>query len=186
MRRLVSRWFDPDFARKTLLVPAMTATRAPPAGRIWHDADARPSFGRDAQPRTIPFADLHAWHIPDALVTDQFLVHDAHNLYCDSSILVSGASAETAAEACQKLADRFAAIPPQLVVEDHASEMALVLHNEGGGTWGHYLVQIFPKVMLFCERFPAGKVILPDTYAKGGSSFSRLFVTPNHPPDSLR
>jgi len=175
LHRLVSHWFDPDFARKTLLVPAMTATREPSVGRVWHDAAARPSFSRDVRPCIISFADLYAWHIPDALVTDQFLVHDARNLYCDSSIMVSGASAEKVGQACQNLANRFSAIPPRPVVEDHADELALVLHNEGGGTWGHYLVQMFPKVLLFCERFPKGKVIVPETYAAGNSSFSQLF-----------
>jgi hypothetical protein len=175
LRRLVSRSLDPDYAKKTLLLAEISVERTPRAGRIWCDAQAGPFAGRDLRSRSITFPDLHAWHIPNALVTDQYFVHDARNLYCDSSILVSGTPLQNASRACETFADEFARVDPQPVIEDHAAEQGLVLHNEGGGTWGHYLVQIFPKVLLFCARFPDGKVIVPTYYARGNSNFSQMF-----------
>ena len=36
--------------------------------------------------------------------------------------------------------------------------------NEGSGTWGHWLVHNFPRVVMFLDRFPDGRVVLPRDY----------------------
>jgi capsular polysaccharide biosynthesis protein len=175
LRRLVTRLLDPDFTRKTLIVPQVTVTRNAMPGRVWHDAHANAANQRAFLPQTITFPDLYAWHIPDALVSQQCIVHDDRNIYCDSSILVSSASAQTVEQICRNFVSRFLGLPAAPIIDTYSGEQALVLHNEGGGTWGHYLVQIFPKVLIFCERYPDARVIVPDVYATGNSSFSQMF-----------
>lgn len=48
----------------------------------------------------------------------------------------------------------------------------LIVHNEGGGTWGHWLIQNLPKIVLFKSRIPDGRVALPRLYTLQGNSYS--------------
>lgn len=36
--------------------------------------------------------------------------------------------------------------------------------NEGSGTWGHWLVHNVPRIMLFLEAYPDGRVVVPKSY----------------------
>ncbi|TGN50058.1 glycosyltransferase family 61 protein [Paracoccus liaowanqingii] len=47
---------------------------------------------------------------------------------------------------------------------EECPHLTLVVYNEGGGTWGHWVVENFPKIPLFLARFPEGKVALPIGY----------------------
>lgn len=58
--------------------------------------------------------------------------------------------------------------------DEFYDQSVLAFHHEGGGTWGHYLVQSLPKALLFLERFPYGKIAVPDFHVFGTSNFSKL------------
>lgn len=42
--------------------------------------------------------------------------------------------------------------------------LAYIAYNEGSGTWGHWLIHILPRVIIFLRMYPFGKVIIPDDY----------------------
>jgi hypothetical protein len=40
--------------------------------------------------------------------------------------------------------------------------------NEGSGTWGHWIVHNLPRVVLFLEAYPNGRVVVPRSYFGAG------------------
>jgi capsular polysaccharide biosynthesis protein len=52
------------------------------------------------------------------------------------------------------------------------NELTLIVHNEGGGTWGHWIVQNLPRVILFKQKYPDAKIALPEGYRGGNFAFS--------------
>jgi capsular polysaccharide biosynthesis protein len=50
-------------------------------------------------------------------------------------------------------------------------ELTLIAHNEGGETWGHWIVQNLPKILLFKRLHPHGRIALPLAYTEPGNNF---------------
>lgn len=138
--------------------------------------------GRSPDPIGVSFPALRAWHLDNVLITNEFVVHDERHLYIDSSIVCTGPAEDGWAD----IVARFtAAIDRAEMTDTVIDEVVLVMHNEGGGTWGHYLVQNFPKVLLFRRAFPNGRIAVPRYYATGDSNYSRLFDLFGVPRDCL-
>ncbi len=172
MRTIVSKWLDRDFARHTRLVDATTMVRQPRQGVVVRDPAAEDRGQRRFDPVEVRFEPVYAWHIPDATISDEFAVHDERHLYVDSSIHCATLPTSEWDGAVADLHRRIARSTP---TPDIVDATVLVLHNEGGGTWGHYLAQNFPKVLLFLKQFPHGRIAVPRPHATGSSSFARLF-----------
>ena len=85
--RLQSKYRDADFARKTLLAGRQTVQYTPQLGTVLRDDAAGQRDVRKYRKLAITFADIHAWHIEDAVLTDGFIVHRGAEVFVDSSIL---------------------------------------------------------------------------------------------------
>ncbi len=173
--RLQSKYRDADFARKTLLVGRQTVHYTPQLGTVLRDESAGKRDVRKYRKLTIEFADVHAWHIEDAVLTDQFIVHRGADVFVDSSILTHYRRQRTPEQVLETLAARLGARPPP-PIEDYQDATALVMFNEGGWTWGHHLVQNLPRILLYLRHFPDARIVLPRAFRVGAeNNFARSF-----------
>lgn len=119
------------------------------------------------------FPDLSVWRLPGArfypLAGNAVVAKDT--LYLDGSISVSldrkyFESISSAQEAA------LAAPVERSVVELHGP--VFLACNEGSGTWGHWVIHTLPRVLMFLDIFPDGRVIVPAAYFGSLSSFGDL------------
>ena len=136
------------------------------------DKFAKPSFSRPPLPTEILFPAINLREINDVYVYDAFLTFDKNHIYSDSSMRggLAGASDESiltwARQKLQSSADN--------VSFEHSKEAVLIVHNEGGGTWGHHLIQNFPKILFAQKFFPDMKILLPQAFCSPNSSRGKL------------
>ena len=72
------------------------------------------------------------------------------------------------------------------VDQRYADVSAMVFHNEGGGTWGHFIVQNLPRALLYLAKFPNAKIVLPSYHALAdATNFNRSLVQLGVPQDRL-
>jgi capsular polysaccharide biosynthesis protein len=50
-------------------------------------------------------------------------------------------------------------------------ELTMIAHNEGGATWGHWIVQNLPKILLFKRLHPNGRIALPLAFTEDSNNF---------------
>ena len=181
----VTRFLSPDYTRRTRLLPAIEVVRTPILGTVLYDDAAIRRPVREYRRTHLGFPEIYAYHVERPILSAEFVVHRGTQLFVDSSIHTADKKGANAHE----IAERFVAVLdtlPDEISELYADEVALVLHNEGGGTWGHYVVQNFPKVLLFRQHFPSGKIVLPEPYThRNNSNFARIFDVYGIPPEHL-
>lgn len=182
----VTRFLEPDYARRTRLLPATDVTRTPILGTVLYDDGAIWRPVREYRRSHVSFPEIHAYHVEQAILSAEFIVHRGTQVFVDSSIHTADRKGENALEIAERFTMVLDTLPLTDVADCYADEVALVLHNEGGGTWGHYVVQNFPKVLLFRQHFPAGKIVLPAPHThRQHSNFARMFDVYGIPPDHL-
>ena len=154
----VSKFNGLDTPCVTLLDAAETGQDAPLAGILLFDAKSKFAPVRSFRPLRVKIEAVRAWRIEDALLSDEFIVHRGKEIFVDCSYHCSGPAQVGAVRA--RLAARVAAMPAE-VDERYARESALVFHNEGGGTWGHFLIQLLPRALAYLQQFSQGKLAVP-------------------------
>jgi hypothetical protein len=173
--RLQSRYRDAGFARKTLLVEKQAVHYTPQLGAVLRDRFAEIRDVRGYAKQVVEFGDIHAWHIEDAVLTDEFIVHRGAEVFVDTSILTHYHRQKNMEQVLEGFGKKIASCTEPLIC-DYENESALVIHNEGGWTWGHHVVQNFPKILLYLRRFPDGKIVVPRAFRVGAeNNFARMF-----------
>ncbi len=180
-----SRFSGDDACQTTLLAEAMSVRRTPILGTVLYDRQSVYQRIRDYMPIETDFPQIFARHIPQAILTNQFIVHKDDAIFVDSSYHVvrsNGADAPA-------IFETFAATLQQCdgtVDQRYADVSAMVFHNEGGGTWGHFIVQNLPRALLYLTKFPNGKIVLPSYHAiPDATNFNRSLVQLGVPQDRL-
>jgi capsular polysaccharide biosynthesis protein len=95
----------------------------------------------------------------------------------DGKMGLMGSSKERLAVAT----DRLAAAP----AGDPIDDITLICNNEGGGTWGHWVVQTLPKVLLFKKAYPSGRIALPQSYMRPDNNFGLILSLYGIGPESV-
>jgi hypothetical protein len=107
------------------------------------------------------FREISARRIAGCFISNEYIAHDHNFVYVDSSILCASAL-DCGETSSQRLAATAARAPTEFPIDQtHADEEVMVFHNEGGGTWGHFLAQNIPRALLLRERFPHVKIAIP-------------------------
>lgn len=154
------------------LIKETTVLRRPQIGALAKDRSTSPKFtwARFTGPYQVKFPAVRLHMIEDVSVLDTLAVQQGMPILDHHITPV--------------VTDQDPGKPPQWWLET-AVEMlrpdvrsvtaddtpTLVLHNEGGGTWGHWIVQNLPKALLFKMYFPDGKLALPHDYLGETNNF---------------
>lgn len=172
-----SRLIDPDYAQRHELVGPTLRTWGPVAGSQRFDAYCGGmGIVRAFAPATVAYPSIGAYRIEAASITDEFCVFRGEELFLDSSILLAlYQRREMAAVIARMTQAAERAIAADDAIEVDAS--VLVFHNEGGGTWGHYLAQNLPRALLFLQHFPQGRIAVAASHRLPDSSWNALFRT---------
>jgi hypothetical protein len=159
-----SQFTGTDTCTKTQLVPATHIKRTPTIGTILYDEYSTFRKIRPYLSIECDFPPIYARHIDQPILTNEFIVHKGNTIYVDSSIH----SATSNGRRQNQIMEGFSTALRQsegTVDQRYADESAMVLHNEGGGTWGHFIVQNLPRALLYLANFPDGKIVLPRDHA---------------------
>jgi hypothetical protein len=168
-----SRFTGMDVPSTVLLPAAVVAQPAPLAGIVLFDEASTLRPLRHFRPLHGRVDEVKAWHIAEALLSDEYIVHRGDVIYADCSFHCTHARRVEPVRAA--LAARLGSLP-LTVDETYAQESALVFHSEGGGTWGHFLIQFLPKALAFLQRFPQGKLAVPVRLVQHGNAFHAAFA----------
>ena len=183
--RATSKFVDDEYAAKSVVVPPTIEVREPLPGRLWHDKTSGPGIEREFAAREIQFAATVARCIEHPLLAREMMLFDEHRMYLDTSIELAyspGSALPTVARRCAEAIASSAAAPFD---EQFRDDTVLISHHEGGHTWGHYLAQSVPRMLLFLEAFPAGKVAVPTWHAEGAPGFGEALAFYNIPPERV-
>ncbi|MGP0076788.1 MAG: glycosyltransferase family 61 protein [Bryobacteraceae bacterium] len=167
----ISKLVDEDYAPRVVLVPPTSQLRKPQRGRLWHDKASDQKAKRDFSARRIPFSATSARIIESPLLTREMILFDEQRLYLDTSIELEYSEKLALPEVMQRFGEAITASVDAPVDERFRDDTVLISHHEGGGTWGHYLVQSIPRMLLFLEAFPFGKIAVPAWHAEGANGF---------------
>jgi hypothetical protein len=172
-RIIKSRFVDHDFTQKRKLLDACVYEHKANLGDVVYDELAVDPFYYMPDGTMTEFPSIHAWEIPNAVISNEFMVHDEHNIYVDGSIFVGARGLDGVEEIGAGFRDTLAAADGAPIVDIYADRQVLILHNEGGGTWGHFVIQNFPKALLFLKHYPDGVIAIPAGHMN--VSFGGLF-----------
>ncbi len=124
------------------------------------------------------------FRISNPLLTDLFVIHKQSFLYLDSSILLAIGGVRVIPDVLRSFSNQIENSSSD-VMSCYEHETALVMHNEGGVTWGHFLLQNFPKVLVYLGLRPCGKIVVPREFADDKSNFSLMFNLFGIPKEQL-
>jgi capsular polysaccharide biosynthesis protein len=157
MRKIASKFIDPGYTARNLLVRKQPFRKVPMLGTVMFDSVSRFRRVRDFMPIETVGSDIYSWHIPNGILSNGFIVYDEDHVYVDSSIHVH------LKQDINAVSDHFLSVISEspAPVDIYADKSVLVVHNEGGGTWGHFLVQNFPKILLYLRHYVNGYVAMP-------------------------
>jgi hypothetical protein len=151
------------------LVAATTVTRALRNGKwVSHESgSAKRNHERYSRPYTVNFPDIFCRTANNVTIYDNYLCLYNDELLVDHLTFSLGRRSELYSSDAfilsleKSLREKIDSLEKNAAVED---ELTLVVHNEGGGTWGHWLIQNLPKILLFLTAYPSAKVALPEGY----------------------
>jgi capsular polysaccharide biosynthesis protein len=167
----VSKFIDCDYAPKAVVVPATSELRTPLPGRIWHDKFSKPRIARNFSARKTQFADTIARSIRNPLLAEEMVLIDEKSMYLDASISLQYEPKQALAEVTERFANAVRRSLHAPVEDRYRDDTLLISHHEGGTTWGHYLIQSVPRMLLFLDAFPLGKIALPTWHADDAPGF---------------
>jgi hypothetical protein len=175
-----SKFIDSDYAPKTGVVPATSQVRRPLPGSVWHDKACGDRIGRAFSPRRIRFAETLARTIDNPLLAREMILFDEERMYLDTSIELQQRRPKLVIPAVtQRWAEVITASVDAPVDDRFCGDTLLISHHEGGYTWGHYLAQSVPRMLLFLEAFPSGKLAVPAWIANGANGFGEALAVYN-------
>jgi len=177
-----SRHIDMQYAVRTLLASKTLVSRSPVRGNVLFDAVDVKEWKRDFEPQMISFPELYAYHVRDVTLGAEYIAFDAQNVYVDTSIAVNISGNMDRAEFLVKKTEE---IRYRETIDSFYENTVLIMHNEGGGTWGHFLAQNLPRALLFLKNFPYGKVVLPKAYAARNNSYGDAIAFFGIRPDQI-
>jgi len=182
--KIASKFLDDDYAAKTLVVPATREIRRPLPGRVWHDGASKHPVERSFADHEIAFGDTVARSIENPLLAGEMVLYDQSHLYVDTSIELEYSSDQTGSVA-ERLRAKLAQSADAPLDERFRDDTVLISHHEGGSTWGHYLCQSLPRILLFLEAFPSAKVAVPVWHADGALGFGEALALYGVPRERL-
>jgi capsular polysaccharide biosynthesis protein len=177
-----SQYSNPGDAEPIELLPALTIEMPMTAGEEWCDRWCEQRHLRDFAPFTVHFQPVRAWKISDACVSEGAVVWRGREMFVDASIYSQNFAGKQEAQILEahRVIAESCATP---VMSEFRDDTALVIHNEGGGTWGHFLIQNVPKILLYLQSNPRGKIVVPAQHklgvdTPGQAQFLRLLGIP--------
>ena len=182
--KTASKFIEPNLLRRRLLIEEISVCRTPVIGTILYDDSAEFRKIRDFRKQVIKFKPIYAHYIDSPLLTNEFIIHDDDNLFVDTSIVSAAAEGREVESVAEKFFQEIDVVD-RAVSDEFADETALVIHNEGGGTWGHFIIQNFPKVLLYLRDHPGGKIVVPRAHRELDSNYGRLFEMHGIPQSCL-
>lgn len=129
----------------------------------------------------------------DVMLFNNYIVVQGNDIIVDNLVysykLESGSLPRAIPNVDSHLASiaSIASIGTPSVIQDTEEVPILVCNNEGGETWGHWVIQNLPKALLFNRLCPEGKIALPSGYFRcaWGSNFSRLLALAGIPDSAI-
>ena len=182
--KVASKFVEPEFFRRRLLIDEVSVCRTPVIGTVLYDDQSEFRKIRDFRKQRITFQAMYAYYIDSPLLANAFIVHNDEYLFVDTSIVAAAAEGREIEGVAERLRQEIRGIDGT-ISDEFADQSALVIHNEGGGTWGHFIIQNFPKVLLFLRNHPEGKIVVPRPHAELTSHSGRLFELYGIPQTSL-
>src|SRR5215831_3870775 len=149
---VASKFIDCDYSPKALIVPATSVAQQPLPGRIWYDdASAKHARGepRRFSAREIHFPDILARTIDKPILVNEMILFDKRRLYLDTSIELEYSYEHYLPSVTERFRTAIGSSIGAPIDERFREETVLISEHEGGGTWGHYLTQSIPRMMLF-------------------------------------
>ena len=183
--RAVSKHLDAGYAPRSVVVPATSELRKPLRGRVWHDKACRHQVRRGFSPRRVQFAATVAHRVENPLLAKEMFLFDAQRMYLDTSIELQYLQLQALPAVTERFTEAITGSQGAPVDERFCDDTLLISHHEGGGTWGHYLVQSMPRMLLFLDTFASGKIAIPASYAEGARGFGEALALYNIPPERL-
>jgi Glycosyltransferase 61 len=156
------------------LIQATTVTRQPRIGATAMDRSGSAKFAspRFTAPYQVHFPPVRLRVVENVTLVQEYIaLHDAGVITDHLYGIREGAKPVLSGPANMRL-DRFRTnerVDPRLV-----DTPTLVIHNEGGGTWGHWVVQGLPRVLWFRRVMPEGKIAVPRDYLMEANNFGRI------------
>lgn len=181
----VSKIIDADYVAAKPITPPISEIRQPVSVRIWHDAACAGKMRRRTSALQINFAGAAARTIDKPLLADEMVLFDSRRIYLDTSIMLQHHDKDVLAQVIQRNAEAIRAAAEAPVDSRYRNDILMISHHEGGGTWGHYLIQSIPRMLLFLEAFPHGKIALPAWHAKGVNGFGEVLEFYDIPVERL-
>ncbi|MFD0463253.1 glycosyltransferase family 61 protein [Microvirga aerilata] len=167
---------DSTIASHHTLSDEVTVQRTPRLGVLRKDRSSNPKFNHSwyQGTYTVTFPDVCCRIVENVIVFNEYIaVHDAGAIVdhlttfrgrADGTFHLEDA---TASSIRRDLDDfRSGADEPDVI-----EELTLIAHNEGGGTWGHWLVENLPRILLFKRLHPTGRIALPRAYTEPSNNF---------------
>ena len=180
-----SHFTGTELCQTTLLTAAVSVRKTPILGTVLYDEHSHYRRLRPYLPIEADFPPIFARHIPQAVLTNELIVHRGNTIFVESSIHSAASNGAKDPEILTNFAGRLRE-SDGVVDQRYTDVSAMVFHNEGGGTWGHFIVQNLPRALLYLEKFPDGKIIVPRVHAfPDGSNFNRSLTRLGVPQDRL-
>ncbi|MCB8878768.1 glycosyltransferase family 61 protein [Acidisoma cellulosilytica] len=113
--------------------------------------------------------EISIYEVSDGFLANEYVVYDKNSVYFVTSLSVNSVWPAIR----EKRRQDFVSIARSVklhVSEEHKDQSVFVAHNEGGGTWGHYLAQNLPKMLLAKSIYPSLKLGLPASYGSNKNS----------------
>jgi len=180
-----SQYTSCQVGRTTLLVPSESGKWEPWVGSILYDEKSNFQKVRAYTELDCAFPPINAYHIDNALLTNEFIIHRDGVVFVDSSIYSATYQGAREAEILSAFAGAIQRAD-EVIDEQYADISGMVFHNEGGGTWGHFIVQNIPRALLFLQKFPNGKILVPKShFLPNQSNFNRALTRLGIPQECL-
>ena len=151
-----------DYGKKFTLIEPFSQFRTPQLGALLNDKYVKNNFSsRTFMKYRCEFKEVSAIKINNCFISKEYIVHDKNFVYVDSSIFCAPALDRGDINSPQ-ISSTVSSAPKYFVSDDsYSHEEVMVFHNEGGGTWGHFLAQNIPRALLLRQRFPHVKIAIP-------------------------
>jgi hypothetical protein len=146
----------------------VSAVYSPRIGALARD-DGKVVAVRDGVPIASDHAAIFIHEVSNGFLANEYVVYDCNSVFYGSSLLAHSVWESARQKGKQKFLS-IAQSEKKRVSEEYQDQAIFVAHNEGGGTWGHYLAQNLPKMLLARATYPSLKLGLPASYISHKSS----------------
>jgi hypothetical protein len=149
-----------DYAERIQLYPSVTINRVRRIGEVSSDNSCVERMERQTGAEKLLFPAIQARVIKNGNISAEYVVHRDGEIYIDSSIYVAHERMYFGENIARRFQDLIDKCDPEIDIRFKDEDVA-VFHNEGGGTWGHFVVHNIPRAMLLLKKFPDIKLAVP-------------------------